>query len=137
MAKLYSSRIIPTDERILIRVAGSAAKRLALVIAEPNPLTGKVEVSDAQQSKRKNCGIVVAVGPGQRSSISGERIPIDPNITPGAEVHFEVSQGVHVPHRPPAMAEEMEEEGLYFILESAIICVLRPAGVDARRAVLA
>lgn len=136
MAKLYGTRIIPLDERILIRIPETATKHKELLVAAPNPLTGKVEVSSAANAKRgKNCGIVVDVGPGQKSSTTGERIPIDKNITPGCEVHFEVMQGC-TPFRPPAMAEEMEEEGLWFIIESAVVCVLRPAGVEARRPVL-
>jgi co-chaperonin GroES (HSP10) len=129
--KLYSSRIVPLDERILIRVLEQAATKTSLVVAEAGVEPGKFDVKSVPASKKKNVGIVVEIGPGARGA-NGERIPIDPNITPGAEVHFEVVQGA-VPVRPPAMAEEMEKEGLWFIIESQVVCVVRPEGVVAAR----
>lgn len=134
--KLFSSRIVPLDERILIRIPESVIKKGSVLVAETNPENGKFDVKSTQAVRLKNYGIVVAVGPGQRSSATGERIPIDENIVPGAEVHFAVGPG-STPSRPPAMRDEMEAEGLWFIIESQIECVLRPAGVDARRPVLA
>jgi len=137
MGKLYSSRIVPLDERVLIRVPESAApKRNTVLVAEANPENGLFNVvKTAAGAKLKNVGIVVAVGPGRRGA-GGERIPIDAEITPGAEVHFEVFEG-NRPWRPAAMAEAMAEEGLWFIIESSIVCVVRPEVVQARRPVLA
>jgi len=136
MGKLYSSRIVPLDERILIRVPDLSATKKSVLVAEASAENGKFDVKSVAASRQKNTGIVVEVGPGARGA-NGERIPIDPDITPGAEVHFEVVQGA-VPVRPPAMAEEMEKEGLWFIIESQVVCVVRPEGVPAvRRPVLA
>lgn len=137
MAKLFSTRIVPLDEWILIRVPNIAGPRgtVPVLVAEANAENGKYDVKTTQAAKQKCLGIVVAVGPGGRNS-SGARDPIDPNITPGSEVHFLAVEG-NRPLRPAAMQAEMEAEGLWFVIESAIVCVLKPEGVTAKRPVLA
>ena len=130
--KLFSSRIAPKDDWMLIRQPHVAApeaggvKRPSLVVAERND-KGALQVAEVKNGKgiARNTGIIVKVGPGGRSTNTGALIPPDPDYTAGKTVVFPGKMAM----RPPDFEREMEEEGLWLIPSSCVIFVLEEEGV--------
>lgn len=110
------------DEYVLIRIPATATTVLV-----PEIRDGKVTGAHRRVQKR-NQGIVVAVGPG-RVSDSGNLIPIDPHITPGATVVFPTATVLAESEMPDELSQSMRDEGLFFIAANTIICVIRPEGL--------
>src|SRR5262245_13611804 len=116
MRNTYASRMELMDEWVVIRVPESepSGVKSPVLVAEKSLDKAGFDVKTAPASKRKNVGIVAAVGPGRVSDFTGKVIPLDPRIVEGAEVHFAVTDGAR-PFRPAAMAEEMAKEDLWVI----------------------
>jgi co-chaperonin GroES (HSP10) len=111
---LFSSRIVPLGEMVLVRVEASAGTVLI-----PEMRDGKI-VGETKRRLKENKGIVVAVGPG--SYKEGHLVPMDPRVKAGATIVF----AGKLAYQPEDIQEEMQEEGLYFIPEAAICCILLP-----------
>lgn len=117
--KLFSSRIVPLGEIVLVRVESHSGS-----ILRPEMRDGKI-VGATKRVLKENKGIVVSVGPGVFRD--GVLVPIDARVKPGATVIF----AGKLAYQPEDIADEMQEEGLYFVPESVIACVLLPEGVRA------
>lgn len=121
--KLFSSRVLPLGEIVLVRVESHAG-----TVLRPVMDGGKI-VGTTKRVLKENKGIVVAVGPGVYRD--GVLVPIDSRVRPGATVIF----AGKLAYQPEDIQEEMQQEGLYFVPESVIACVLLPEGARALAAV--
>lgn len=120
-AKLFSSRLVPMDEWVLIRIPQEAS---SVLMAEMGP-NGKVRTVEGG-TRRNNTGIVVSFGPG-RTAEDGKLIPIDERIKVGVTVIFPGKVGLRIPD----FEKEMMEEGLLFIPASTVVSILLPQGERA------
>lgn len=116
MGKLYSSRLIPLLDTVLVRKVGSVPAKLAvprLLIAEKSD-KGNIEVTEGPQAKSR--AIVVAVGPGEERN--GVWVKPDERIKPGATILADARTYIQFSDVP-----EWKEEGLWFISAAHILFI--------------
>ncbi len=122
----FSARIKPKDELILVRIPEILTAKSSILV----PVTdddGNKKIVAADAAEKAAMAIVVEVGPGPRSPMTGERQPIDPDIKAGATIVFREAA-----FRPKALHREMAEECLWFLAEVQVVCVVAEVASHVR-----